>query len=82
MERELEHGTHIIFVDEHGVSRDALVTAWHGESCCNLVFVTGDEKRSDSYGRQIERHSSVVHDANQPAHGMYWHWPDETKKGG
>jgi len=81
MERNYEFGAHIIFVDEHGVSRNALVTAWHGESCVNLVFVTGDVKRHDSYGAQIERHSSVVYEANQPAHGMYWCWPDEwTKK--
>lgn len=82
MERNYDPGTHIIFVDEHGIGRDALVTAWHGELCVNLVFVTGDEKRGDDYGRQISRHSSVVHNDNQPAHGMYWHWPDEVKKGG
>lgn len=77
MERNYEPGSHIIFVDEHGVARDALVTQWWGEQCANLVFVTGDAKRRDSFGAQIERHSSVVHEANQPAHGMYWCWPDE-----
>ena len=47
------------------------------ETCCNLVWISGDEKREDSYGRQLIRESSVVHKGSQPAHGNYWLWPDE-----
>lgn len=47
------------------------------ETCCNLVWVSGDAKRTDSYGQQLIRESSVVHKGSQPAHGNYWLWPDE-----
>ncbi len=68
----------IIFVDEYGIPRDALVTMKftgmsggnvHG---CNLVFVEGDPKRDDSYGRQMGRETSVVHKSVQAAPGNYW----------
>lgn len=75
-------GQHITYVDEHGIERDALVTCWHGspgaeETCINLVFVTGDEKRVDSSGRQIERRSSIVHESRMSAHGNFWRQPSE-----
>jgi hypothetical protein len=54
-------GAHIVFVDEVGVEHDALVTAPWGLTCCNLVFVSGDTTKEDSYGRQIERRTSVAH---------------------
>lgn len=38
----------------------------------NLVYVNKDEKCSDGYGRQILRHSSIVHQTSTPAHGNYW----------
>jgi hypothetical protein len=107
VEREYAPGVHVIFVDPHGVRRDAIVTIWHctddretwlesqrvnqeswakqdppanvpiGETCCNLVWVSGDEKRKDDYGRQTCRESSVVHKGSQPAQGNFWVWPDE-----
>lgn len=45
---------------------------------CNLVYVTSDEKKTDTYGSQLERATSVVHRSNQAAHGRYWIWPDEV----
>jgi len=87
MERKYEIGQHVIFVDPRGVRRDALVTVWwgdvtsyrseSGEPGCNLAFISGDESRQDSCGRQIERSTSVVHKSKQPAHGNYWCWPNE-----
>lgn len=38
----------------------------------NLIIISDDENKRDPYGRQIERHSSVVHQVNQFAHGNYW----------
>jgi hypothetical protein len=38
----------------------------------NLVIISTDETKKDQYGRQIERHTSVVHRINQFTHGMYW----------
>lgn len=84
-ERTLNIGDHIIFVDEHSVPREALVTeVWAGMSGddrppgCNLIFVAGDEKRRDQYGRQIEHRTSVVHKLNQAAPGWMWMWPEEA----
>jgi hypothetical protein len=45
---------------------------------CNLVFVTDDALKTDHYGLQLERATSVVHKVNQPAHGNYWIWPEEV----
>lgn len=108
MEKKYEAGVPIIFVDPHGIHRNALVTIWHctddreawmaaqqvnrdswakqeppvqvplNETCCNLVWVSSDAKRTDSYGQQIIRETSVVHKGSQPAHGNYWLWPDEV----
>ena len=30
-------GQHIIYVDKHGIERDALVTCWHGSSPAGAV---------------------------------------------
>jgi len=91
MEREYNIGQHIVFVDPKGNRRPALVTAWwndvassysfhdpeHPMPGVNLVIVSDDERENDTYGRQIERHTSVVHRTQQPAPGNYWCWPDE-----
>jgi len=80
-------GDHVIFHDSKGNPHNAVLTAvWgpekafndHGQvPCVNLVYVSADNEREDTYGRQIERETSLVHAANQPAHGMYWRWPEE-----
>jgi hypothetical protein len=38
----------------------------------NVVVVNNDENQTDTYGRKIERFTSVVHESNQYAHGNYW----------
>ena len=64
-------GQTVVFVDAHGMGHPALITAVHGSAgpnwqpSINLVFVTNDESKTDPYGRQIERHTSVVHKAMQ-----------------
>lgn len=76
-------GDAVIFVDPYGKEHIALVTtSWGGTTVhpgddgpkpsVNLVFVSEDETKTDQYGRQIERNTSVVHQSNQSAHGMYW----------
>ena len=40
--------------------------------CVNLLIVSPDEKRDDSYGRQIERMTSVVHSCGQSAWGNFY----------
>lgn len=79
MEKELKVGDHIVFIDEHRVSHEALVTrVWvslGGKPGCNLVFVSGDESKDAPYGRQIERRTSIVHLSQQPARASCWEWP-------
>lgn len=43
----------------------------------NGVLVSDDPAREDSYGRQIERVTSIAHQSNQPAHGNYWRRADD-----
>ena len=45
--------------------------------CVNLLWVSSDPKRQDSYGRQTERESSVVHATSSGVHGAYWRFDDE-----
>ena len=87
-ERELKVCDAVEFVDALGQSHRALITEVHGQyghSCgtnesgvdlgqpsVNLLFVSGDESKRDGYGRQIERHTSLVHRNSQGAHGMFW----------
>jgi hypothetical protein len=75
----MQTGKAVTYVDERGISHAAIVTAvWPGEYGAdkepgiNLVFVSHDEKKTDDYGRQTERRSSVVHRDAQKAHGNYW----------
>lgn len=87
MEKQvLKVGSEVIYIDAHRVKHSALVThVWPSGQAdggghqpgCNLVYVSGDETKTDPYGRQIERATSVVHKSVQPAPGNYWCWPDE-----
>lgn len=74
-------GDAVTFVDRQGKPRRALVTAvfssypgraTEGYPALNVVIVSDDEKRDDSYGRQIEHETSIPHQGNQAAHGYYW----------
>lgn len=69
-------GAHVVYFDHHGKVRAALVTrAWSPEKpnpTINLVYVTDDASRTDGYGQQIIRETSVPHFANTTAPGNYW----------
>lgn len=74
---DIKVGDNVVFVDEHSKEHNAIVicafSAPHIKyPSVNVVHVSDDESKSDSYGRQIERRTSVPHQSNQPAHGMYW----------
>lgn len=64
------------FVDETRNEHHAIVTAVHAPTSINLVYVTGDPAKTDQYGRQIERRTSVVHEDLQGATGMFWKFED------
>lgn len=86
MEGELKIliGQCVDFVDPYGKAHEGLVTAIHGDRkqlengewtpvpSINVVFVSDDHAKTDQYGRQLERYTSVVHESNQSAHGMFW----------
>ncbi len=76
--RQPKAGDPVIFVDTRGNRHNALITAPWSELCVNLVYVSSDEKREDSWGRQTMKEGSVVHNQNQPAHGNYFIYPDEA----
>lgn len=81
-------GCAVVWHDEHGQPRPALITAIHGTErehegvttypCVNLVTTTGDASKTDPYGRQIARQTSEPHRLQQSAHGRYWRWADEA----
>jgi hypothetical protein len=83
-ERRHPHkGQTVLFTDSRGRDNAALVTqVWGSQEVpmmpsINVVVVSRDDQREDSYGRQIERYTSVCHKSVQPAHGYYWRFPDE-----
>lgn len=67
-----------------GNPMNAIVTAVWGYAgmtnlpLINLVAVSLDDKKTDGYGRQIERYTSVMHKAQSSVHGYYWRFEDET----
>lgn len=78
--RKPELGKTVVYCDPSGVDHEALVTAVCSETCCNLLWVSGDESKTDTYGRQIERQTSVTHAAvTGQAHGNYWRHADEPR---
>ncbi len=94
LERQLVVGEKVVYFDEYGLERDALVTAVWGdrtettnddgakhvsEPGCNLLFISPDVKRSDSFGRQIERRSSCVHVMYQCAYGNCYCLPEQLE---
>ncbi len=72
-------GDTVVFHDPTGIAHDALVTAvWNRDpGCINVVIVSGDEGKTDPYGRQIERHTSVAHATPNWVHGMYFRFDHE-----
>jgi hypothetical protein len=70
-------GDVVVFHDPVARAHNALVTAVWSDACVNVVIVSGDGKRTDDYGRQTERHTSLLHKSDSPVHGMYWRFGDE-----
>ncbi len=80
-ENKLTVGDVVVFHDARNQPHHALVTAvWSNwdNPCINVCYVSSDEDRKDSYGRQIERNTSVSHGSGQSAAGHYWRRLDEA----
>lgn len=61
-------GQAVMFTDELGVERPGVLTCVHGGEAeaapyVNLVTVSLEPLKTDDYGRQIERYSSVTHES-------------------
>ena len=91
MGRQYKPGQHVIYVDAYGQKHDALITKWwhgdneiqaylseYGDPGCNVTYVSKDPKKTDPYGDQIERDTSVIHKSKQAAPGRCYMWPDEV----
>jgi hypothetical protein len=69
-------GSFVTYIDSLGRERPAIVTNMFGpiesNPSINVVVVNLDEAQTDSYGRKIERFTSVVHHSHQYAHGNKW----------
>jgi hypothetical protein len=76
-QQTIKSGDAIKFVDENRREHDALITCVHSQSCINLVYVTKDELKSDPYGQQIERMTSVMN-KEQNSFGNYWKRLDQV----
>jgi len=66
-------------VDEVGAVHPGLITAVHGtatdtyQPSINAVFTSHDATKTDPYGRQVERLSSLVHKTGAGSTpGRYW----------
>jgi hypothetical protein len=75
--RDVSVGDAVIWHDSRGNPYNALVTAAWSKTCLNLVFVSQDDERKDSCGRQIERQTSAPYKTQQNVHGFYWRFPDD-----
>ncbi len=80
-------GASVVFTDEYGNRYYALLTQIWGSTddmennppSVNLVFVSNDDTKTDPYGRQIDRRTSVVHESRQSAHGFFYSRLPETQ---
>lgn len=70
-------GGAVKFHDPSGVAYDALVTAVHNSRVINLVIVSKDDAKTDGYGRELERATSVPHKSMTQANSYYFRFPDE-----
>ena len=78
MNEPVKVGDPVIYVDPVAKQSHAIVTAVWGPTCINVVVVSDDDKKTDTYGRQIERHTSLSHVSSMPTHGNYWMRAGET----
>lgn len=71
-------GKPILFADPWGVEHMAFITYCFSVGkddfpmCVNLVYVSKDGAKTDQYGRQVERYTSVMRRGEFSAHGMWF----------
>lgn len=71
-------GKSVKFADPWGVTHEAFITYCFSVGdddkpmCVNLVYVSDDNDKTDQYGRQITRHTSVMRRNEFTAHGIWF----------
>lgn len=76
--REIHVGDVVVYHNPVAKAFNALITAVWSKTYINVVIVSGDDTKTDSYGRQIERVTSLNHKSSMAVHGNYWRFEDET----
>ncbi len=79
-DKQTKIGDSVTFINSLRQEIPALVTAVWSQLCINVVIVSDDVNQTDTYGRQIQRHTSVMHKScqtngsdNAPIYGMVWY---------
>jgi hypothetical protein len=87
MDEHITIGDQVIYTDPRGQDHDALITNAFStgnvitpSNSINVAYVSDDSSRTDQYGRQLERETSVQHQSVQTAHGRFWRFAGEEKK--
>lgn len=75
--KQVKVGEAVVYYNPVGKPHPAIVTAVWNPPMVNVVFVSSDEARTDSYGRQVERSTSLYHKSQTQVHGNYWAYADE-----
>ena len=92
-ESKMQVGAPVVVVDSLGKRHNGILTNVFGWGtpeehfaqykswpCANVVFVSDDEKKTDPYGRQLERFTSFPHKSSMPGvNGMYFLFPEEAQ---
>ena len=55
----VNQGDVVMFKDTMGIVKPALVQHVHGPKYINIIVISSDANKEDSYGRQIEHETSV-----------------------
>lgn len=72
-----EVGDYVVYYNPVGKPHSALITAVWGPTMVNVVYISSDGSRTDGYGRQMERATSLGHKSTSQVHGQYWAYADE-----
>ncbi|MGO9378909.1 MAG: hypothetical protein ACLPN1_18790 [Dissulfurispiraceae bacterium] len=70
-------GSVVIYHDPSGTAHDALVTTVHNARMVNLVIVSKDDSKTDGYGRELERATSVPHRSMTQDYSYCFRFTDE-----
>lgn len=77
VERQPCVGEAVHYHDSTSLLHNAIITAVWSNICVNVVVVSADENKTDGYGRQIERYTSLMKGSISKAPGNYWRFIED-----